>query len=386
MMLPVMRPALLALSVLRPARFDARMSASSVSAVDEFNAWMQTRVPAGHEPRKATVVTIDDSSVEGVLAVMWSRLREPELDSLTVLLMPHAPALRDATRMRALSNHLKTCRDSCARFGAEVRLQSLHPSDEMGPPHPMYMLSTRVGPQQLQADDPEEEVEKARLSLEGLLADAPPAVEAPPPRPTAEAALEHAQAWFEQYYGRVARAVGSRLRKTAVPGEAGEDVYCTFWREAAALRKALSAPADDAPLSSLLVLTADAWESAEEFRKLTSSLQLGLAVLGLEKEMRITAIVSPPIPHPPPRAHHVTRVRCSLTAPARHVRVVKGGGRQDRARVGDVAPPPAHPPRALQAAARRGRRARRQLRLRHLVGRCGRLGPQGTIHIPEAHQ
>ena len=90
MMLPVMRPALLALSVLRPARFDARMSASSVSAVDEFNAWMQTRVPAGHEPRKATVVTIDDSSVEGVLAVMWSRLREPELDSLTVLLMPQS--------------------------------------------------------------------------------------------------------------------------------------------------------------------------------------------------------------------------------------------------------------------------------------------------------
>ena len=310
----MLKPAVLALNLLRPVRFDARMSAApepSTPASDEFAAWMESRVPAGAVARKATVITVDEVSVEGVLAVMWSKLREPELDTLSVLLLPHAAALRDATRMRALRNHLRTCRDSCARFGRDVRMQSLHPSDENGPPHPMYMLSTRVGPQALRPDEPEEEVEKARLSLEGLLAEKPPAAAPPAPRATAAAALEHAQEWFEQYYGRVARAVGPRLRKTAEPGEAGEDVYCTFWREAAALRKAMDAPGEDppgedAPLSSLLVLTAAAWESAEEFRKLTSSLQLGLAVLGVENEMRITAIVSAP---PPPRSRAAPRRR-----------------------------------------------------------------------------
>jgi len=312
------------------------MSASA----DRFSSWMHASAPAGAAPRNYTLIDSTAESVPGALADIWSEvcaaLESNDGPSLRVVLLPHVSAFDDFSSIQALKQHLLSCRDCCDDFGRRVHIQCLHPESSSlssAPPCPFVTLSSRVGPSELRppqaevdtsqteaseelaslSDAPERDLEAARLfdmrrSLERIVAaDADSAAtSAIDGEAETEKALEATVSWFAEHFGRVARALRGRQRRIALARFRGEDVYAAFWREAAILSEpergsapsaceaAFESPSSSSssPLSSLVVLAtpdADA-VPAEVFRKLFASLTLGLAMLQLTKQMRVSAV------------------------------------------------------------------------------------------------
>ena len=190
------------------------------------------------------------------------------------MLFPRVPQLRTVEGMSAYNSHMMACRDCCTSFGRQLRPLSLHPNFEderLRSPHPTFTLSSRVGPVELRpaplsrpdafegedggkgedgsleatvadallgtaavtdgvdGDDGElvesAEVVVARQALESLMA-SPSASKAP--RATSEEVLADTMAWFEVYFARVFRVIGSRQRRIVVPASEGaEQVHCT---------------------------------------------------------------------------------------------------------------------------------------------------------------
>lgn len=197
--------------------------------------------------------------------------------------------------------------------------------------------------------------------------------EPPAPPPSPEELLDAAVSWFGVHFSRVARVVAGRQRRRIVASGQSEDIYAAVWAEAATLYEArrgrerfptppriappptatggtatgaggnavragaaaatdnevwdadtgaASSEAEGVPLSSLLVLPpradADA-DDALDFRKLLSSLTLGLAMLGLADRLHLSAI------HPRDTFHMQTlddgsrSWRTTLTVPIMHV-------------------------------------------------------------------
>jgi hypothetical protein len=169
--------------------------------------------------------------------------------------------------------------------------------------------------------------------------------EPPPPPPSPEEQLDAAVSWFEVHFSRVARVVAGRQRRHIVPSGRSEEIYAAVWAEAATLYEArrgrerspapprtvppqaaaidgttaggdtagrasaaaaansdvqgtesgaVGGEAEGTPLSSLLVLPPRAGAGADtddalDFRKLLSSLTLGLAMLGLADRLHLSA-------------------------------------------------------------------------------------------------
>lgn len=100
------------------------------------------------------------------------------------------------------------------------------------------------------------------------------------------------------YFARVHRVFGARQRRRVEPAQSAEQVFATFWSEAAVLAgddsdaRICSALAEevDQPedaISSLVVLPA--LDDAETYRAVRQTLALGIATLGLAESFTLSA-------------------------------------------------------------------------------------------------
>ena len=291
------------------------------------------------------IVTSSATTAEGALRDVWRAViaaSDASSPPVSVLLLPGVQWLKRWERMEALFSHLRSCR-GCSRFlGSTVRLQALHPSYSSSPdesdieverkraPVPAFTLSRRVGPSTLRptgVDDDDEDdkdyveedesTRKAREVLERQFLAASTAGAAPPPPPpplppnvvirdsVATASepigiLKETMEWFASYFERVNRLFGHKQRRIVVQADCAEQVFATFWAEAARLYGD-DDDADDAadspfevlqepeePLSSLLVVAGEA-AGVDSYRAIRQSLALAFALLGLADSFTMSA-------------------------------------------------------------------------------------------------
>ena len=250
--------------------------------------------------------------------------------------------------MEALDAHLRSCRPSCSLLGSTVRLQALHPGSQPTSPDesPLEVESRRAplpaftlsrpsalrpagfdglppeerpaGPggaaDEEEAEAAEEEVLAARAALERQFAlQAASGVVPPPPPPPPNvrvvesvagastepaAVLASTMEWWRGYYSTVHRLFGHRQRRVVCSASSAEEVFASFWSEAARLFGDVDAAAlpagvsalcepDDA-LSSLIVVAGEAAE-LDAYRAVRQNLALALALLGLAESFTLSA-------------------------------------------------------------------------------------------------